>query len=290
MKRNLISIILTLTWMAGGCASKDELKIANLAEAIDAAWEAPGTAMKQPRAFLPENLSLEEGYKVQALREHYMEKERTRAGYKITGTTPDEQNLLAVSAPLTGVLMKDMLLENGAVISAASGNALVYKPALLFRVSSEAINDAVTVEAVAAALDEAYAYIDVPDRLTIDGVPPHGGAVAAINTGARWGVLGGHVPMSADADFLSRLARMTISVESESGETLSQAQNTQNPIVQILFLLEQLRARGGKLETGNYISVDTPAPHAPIPRGQTLTISFAGLTIEPLSVSARFTD
>ena len=286
----LCALGLTAALAFAGCAEKDELRIAQVASIIDAAYETPAPVTDTGGRLSPQALSLDDGYKVQTLRVSYMKKEREFAGYKIAAAGKDMQEAFGLTAPVTGVFMKDMLLHNGSAVRISSGASLAYEADMIVRVGSAAINNAKTEQEVAAALDEGYVFIELPDLLGMNGGELHGGLIAAANAGARWGVMGGAFPISSNPGAVQDLQNMTVTMVDGSGAVLGRTDGPQNPLSPVLVLIKQLEARGTPLAKGDYISVGTFIAPSPAKAGQTLFVHYDGLTPERLSASVTFTE
>ena len=87
------------------------------------------------------------------------------AGYKVGLTDTKAQEMFAISQPLVGVLFKEMLLPDGAVIAQDSATSLLVELDLLARVKSMEINQAGSIEDVARHIDAIIPFIELPDAM-----------------------------------------------------------------------------------------------------------------------------
>jgi 2-keto-4-pentenoate hydratase len=111
-------------------------------------------------------------------------------GYKAGLTNPAVQKRFNASAPVWGVLYEPMLLKDGATVEAAFGARPLFEADLMVRVSDARINQAKTPEQVLQYIDQVIPAIELPD-LVVEAPPKlNGAAIAAINVGARYFVMG----------------------------------------------------------------------------------------------------
>ena len=113
-----------------------------------------------------------------------------RIGYKVALTSPVAQKKFGVDQPLAGILLEGMLRKTGASILAKSGIRLMLEADLLVRVGDSAINKASTPMEILACLSEVIPFVEVPDHVYEPKQRLNAAALAAINAGARYGIIG----------------------------------------------------------------------------------------------------
>lgn len=211
-----------------------------------------------------------------------------RAGYKVGLTDRKAQEMFGISQPLVGVLFKQMLRQDGAVIALDSATSLLVELDLLARVSSAGINRAASVEQVARHIDAIVPFIELPDALfRLDG----GNAAALLmagNVGARWGVAGMPVTAVAAQDLVERLPSMTFRLTTDTGEVLREGRGDRilgHPLNSILYLLEELRLRNETLKQGDLISLGAIGGPVKAERGRRYTAQYSGFGAGDFSVS-----
>ena len=123
------------------------------------------------------------------------------AGYKAALTNPDIQQKMGINEPLLGIFLKNMLLENPAEINISSTVLPFAEADLLVRVKDASINEAKTDEELLAAIDQVIPFIEIPDRLYSTEKPLTADMLTAINTGARYGVMGTAIAMEDIGNF-----------------------------------------------------------------------------------------
>ena len=116
-------------------------------------------------------------------------------GYKAGLTNPAVQKRFNTDKPVWGKLYEGMVLPSGATVDAAFGARPLYEADMLVRVKSAAINQAKTPMDVLDAVDQIIPFIELPDLMVENPGSLNGAGVAAINVGARLGVMG--EPISA---------------------------------------------------------------------------------------------
>src|SRR5215207_6366903 len=86
-------------------------------------------------------------------------------GYKVGLTSKAVQESLGASTPVRGVLLRDMMLKDGAMVSPQFGARPIWEPDLIVVVRDAGINQAKTPLEVARHLSEVVAFIELPDRI-----------------------------------------------------------------------------------------------------------------------------
>ena len=211
-----------------------------------------------------------------------------QAGYKVGLTDRTAQEMFGIPQPLVGVLFREMLLPDGAVIALDSATSLLLELDLLARVKSAEINQAVSIEAIARHIDAIIPFIELPDALfRLDG-----GSAAALllagNVGARWGVTGTPVTVVNAQDLVEYLPAMTLHLETDTGALIRQGQGNQilgHPLNSVLFLLKELALRNEILKPGHIISLGAIGGPVKAEQGRRYTAKYSGYGEKEFSVS-----
>lgn len=135
-------------------------------------------------------------------------------------------------------------IASGKLLSALA--RLLSEGDLLLRVRSPAINQARTLEEVAAEIDAAIPFIESSDMMLPQGTPRTKPIWTATNGNARWGVLGEPQDLShmTPAERVRRLGALEVALSNAAGEQLQRAGMRSNPLQSVLEVLEDLRRRG----------------------------------------------
>jgi 2-oxo-hept-3-ene-1,7-dioate hydratase len=206
------------------------------------------------------------------------------AGYKAGLTSKPAQERFGVPEPVRGMLLRGMLLEDGATVPATWGARPVFEADLIAVVADEAINAATTPAGVLAHLSAIRPFIELPDLAYAKDQPLTGATITAMNVGARLGVLGAPIP--ATPALLEPLAAMTVRITDQTGAELSAAPGAAvlgHPLNSVIWLV----SNRVPLKAGDLVSVGSFGPLLPPKPGMTVTATYAGLPGDP-SVSVSF--
>lgn len=248
---------------------------------------------KTPAAPLDSNLSLDQAVKVQ---EQFVKGIEDAfgppVGYKAGLTSPPAQKRFNLTHPLRGVLMKNMLLKDGAVLPAGFGTRPMSEGDLIMRVGSDDINSAKTPMEALAAMDAVIPFIELPDLVYAKEVKMNGAAISAINVGARYGVLGEPIPLFATSEWDNRLRDMHLEIFDEGGNKLAEGKGSAllgHPLNVVLWLRDSLKREGKRLRKGDLLSLGTITKMIPVRLGATVRARYTGLDPKgPVEVSVRF--
>jgi len=221
--------------------------------------------------------------------------EGMRVGYKAGLTNPAVQQRFKASQPVWGVLHNDMLLADGAQVSAAFGARPLYEADMLVRVRSADVNKARTPAEVLAAVDQIIPFIELPD-LVVDAPPKlDGNGVTAINVGARLGVQG--TPLAVPTDpaaqqaLLAQLAAMKVTLRDATGKELGGGKGSDvldHPLNAVSWLAQALAADGQALRPGELVGLGSFSALLPPQPGLKVTASYDGVPgLQPVSVTFK---
>lgn len=211
------------------------------------------------------------------------------AGYKAALTSLAMQERFGVSEPVHGRLLRHMLLPDGAEVPAGFGARPMWEADLLVVVKDGNLQRARDLREAAESISHLVPFMELPDTMLAEGVKFTGPALVAINTGARYGVMGKRIPMQSDPAFIDRLADMTV-VLSEDGKELARGPGAAimgHPLNAALWLARALERNGIRLKAGDLLSLGSFLPLQPPRSGATASVQYLGLPGDP-SVSVRF--
>ncbi len=197
------------------------------------------------------------------------------AGYKAAITNPDIQQKMNINKPLLGIFLNKMLLQSPATINTQSTTHPFAEADLLVRVKSAAINEAKTDDEILASIDQVIPFIEIPDRLFSVDKPLTADMLTAINTGARYGVMGEPIPMDAIEHL--NLCQVGIVYDDRSHLKTGHCSSLMgNPVNVIRWLRDELLALNYPLKPGTYLSLGSLTTPIPIKKGR-LTAVYTGL-------------
>jgi 2-keto-4-pentenoate hydratase len=215
------------------------------------------------------------------------------AGYKAGLTNPAVQARFNAKAPVWGALYERMLLKDGATVEAVFGARPLYEADLLVRVASADINAAKTPAEVMAAIDQVIPFIELPDMVV--QAPPrlNGAAIAAINVGARLGVMG--TPIAVPATRGERFAlqdalRDMLAIVKADGTEVDRGKGSdvlEHPLNAVVWLAQDLARQGRAMKPGELISLGSFSRLLPPKPGLAVEVMYWGLPGNP-SVKVSF--
>lgn len=280
----LITTIFAMILMTGFCYAQTADFASQLAEQY---------LKKTPVSEMDTNMTMDQAVKVQERFVALIGKEFGEpAGYKAGLTNPQVQKVFGVNQPVRGTLLKKMLLQNGAVVPANFGAIPMTEGDLVVRVKDEGINQAKTGEEILKHLDAVIPFIELPDMVCGKNVKFNGPVLAAINVGARYGVLGDPIPLEATPEWAERLKNFTLQVFDEKGALVSEGKGTAllgDPLSAALWIKDSVIAEGKKLKKGDILSLGSITKMIPARSGMTLKARYTGLDPKgPVEVSVSF--
>ena len=213
-------------------------------------------------------------------------------GYKAGLTNVDVQKALGVAHPLRGILLKKMLLKSGATIEANYGIRPFAEGDLILRVGSAEINKAKTPQETLRWIDAAIPFVELPDMPYAKELKLNGPAIAAVNVGARFGVMGSPIPLKASKEWMDRLKNFKLQIFDDKGTVLSEGQGTSllgDPLNVVLWISDSLKAEGKKLNKGDLLSLGSITKMLPTAPNTSLRAHYIDLDPKgPIDVIVKF--
>jgi 2-keto-4-pentenoate hydratase len=227
-------------------------------------------------------------------------------GYKVGLTGKAMQERLRVSHPVSGVLLAGMLRKSGwtiypktspgAYLEGTNGPIPANYAArplveadLIAVIGDAGVNQARTPAEVLAHLSALRPFIELADLALPPDEKPTAASIAAVNVGARLGVLG--EPIAIEPGLAERLATMKVSLTDGAGKVLAEAPGAAilgHPLNAVIWLAQDLAARGEALQPGQLVSLGSFGPPVlPVPGG-TVTARYDGLSAAPVTLSVDF--
>src|SRR3954470_2044249 len=210
---------------------------------------------KTPSESIHAGLGLAEARRMQAeFVQLLMPKLGPRVGFKVGLTSKAVQESVGASAPVRGVLLRSMMLKNGAKVSAHFGARPIWEADLIVVVKDAGINQAKTPLEVAKHLSEIVAFIELPDRIVAETEKIDGNLITAINSSARLGVLGERARIQPTEEFVTILQKMKVTAVDQKGTILVNATGDAllgHPLNPVLWLIHDLAATGESLKPGD---------------------------------------
>ena len=286
LHKNLAPLVaVVLVWLAsivpGAAALPSPKAIDTFAEDYLAVREARGFGQK---------LSMREALAVQ---QSFVRKLQPtlgkQVGYKVGLVSREAQQRFGVEAPVRGVLLEKMILQNDAVIPANFAVRPLLEADLVVVVKDKDINEAQSILEVADHISDVVAFIELPDAFIATNPPPTGAQLTAGNVGARLGVMGRRLAVKGTAEFVKSLAEMQVTITDQTGAVLGRERGSvilDHPLNAVLWLMEELHESGIKLRAGDLISLGS-IKALPARSGMSVTVKYDGLPGGSIDVSVR---
>lgn len=202
-------------------------------------------------------------------------------GYKAGLTSTPAQERFGASAPVRGVLYRDMMMESGATLDVPWGAVPMVEADLVLEIGDSAVNSATTREEVMQNIASIRPFIELPDLALDPSQPMTPETITAMGVGARRGVLGAAIAVEDAAAMTKALAEMQVQLRDGAGEVVLSAPGTSvlgHPAETILWL----HAVGVTFKAGDLVSVGSFGPL--VPPGSLkggATVSYEGLPGSP---------
>lgn len=210
-------------------------------------------------------------------------------GYKVGLTSKAMQDRLGVGHPVSGVLLRDMLLDPTTPVPADFAARPLVEADLVAVIGGDGVNQAKTPAEILAHLAALRPFIELADLSLAPDETPTAEAITAINVGARLGILG--PPIAIEPGFAERLATMQVSLTDGTGKVLAEAPGAAilgHPLNAVIWLVQDLAARGEALRPGQLVSLGSFGPPAQPVRGGTVTLRYDGLLPAPVTLAVNF--
>lgn len=212
-------------------------------------------------------------------------------GYKVALTNPAIQQRFNTNSPLYGVILDKMLLKNNSNIPANFGIKPRLEGDLMVRVGSEKINTANNPQEVLACLDAVIPYVELPDLVYADNIKLNAQYLELINAGARLGVIGEEIPLSATPEWQEELGKIQVIITDETGKELARGDSSAllgHPLNVVIWLRDKLQAEGKSLNKGDLISLGSMTPLLSVVSGSKIKARYLGLQEEAREININF--
>ena len=257
---------------------------------------AQAYAARQPLSNPPEGMTAEDAACTRAKFQQLLAREHGElVGYKVDLSNVHLQKSFRTHEPVWGSYYRSMLLPNNSAVPAQFGAHPLYKANLLVRVKSGGINTAKTPEEVLAHVDQIIPYIELVDVLVEKPAQLTPNNIAAINAGARLGVMG--TPLAVPAAgrdrqrMLRELGTMSVHVIGANGRILARGKGSDvmgHPLKSVIWLAGALRQQGQELKPGQWVSLGAMSPMQRARAGTRMTVAYPGLTgARPVTVQFK---
>ena len=247
---------------------------------------------KRPTKAIQKGLSIAEALTFQdRFVEQLSTKLGSRVGYKVGLVAKETQERYGVTAPVRGVLLKEMMLKDGTELTVLFGSRPIFEADLIVVVKDERINQARTPLEAAQSLSEIVAFIELPDMLLDPSITPTGSILVANNVGARLGVLGQRTAIKPTREFVDAFSNMSLILSDQTGKELVNSKANVilgHPLNAVTWLAKDLAASGQKLKAGDLISLGSVAAPLTPQAGQRIKLRYEGLPGGVLTASVVF--
>jgi 2-keto-4-pentenoate hydratase len=210
-------------------------------------------------------------------------------GYKAALTNPAVQKALNYPNPIRGVLFEKMRAD-GTELPARFGARPLFEADLVMEVKDTSINQATTHLEALRGISRIYPFIELPDLMVEDPAKLTALSLLFLNAGARHGVLGKPLDVTATPELVESLGNMTVRLSDQEGKVLETGKGSAilgQPLNAVLWLIKELNGSGIALQTGDLLSLGSFSRPQPPKAGMGITVTYEGLPGPP-TVSVRF--
>ena len=249
------------------------------ARLLYAAWRDQRPISGLPESCRPQ--SLDDGYRIQAALEALHD--APVAGYKIGATNEVAQRMFDVDAPFFGRVYAPSLLDSPATVAAGAVRLHIIEAEFDFTLKEDLPlrNGAYSRDEVMAAVDNLHPAIEIPDSRYENwrdaGMPQ----LVADNAVAALLVMGSPARDWRGLD-LSRQS-VTIKVNGEAVDEGSGANVLGDPCNALVWLANELSARGLGLKAGQVVTTGSAANVIKVNPGDTVVTDFGSLGVAQAS-------
>jgi 2-keto-4-pentenoate hydratase len=212
-------------------------------------------------------------------------------GYKAGLTNQEIQAKFQTDRPVLGVLLEKMLLKSGAVVPINFGTRPLLEGDLMVRVSNEKINTAKTPQEVLSAIDAVIPFLEMPDLVYAEKAKLTASEIVAINVGARLGVMGQAIPINNSQEWQDKINKIDLVLFDSEGKQLARGNSRAllgDPLKVILWLRDDLKARGKSLKKGDLLSLGSLTPPIEIESAIAIRAQYSGLSDgDPVEVTVE---
>lgn len=214
-------------------------------------------------------------------------------GYKVGAYSAAARAPIGAKEPVVGILLRRMVLEEGASVSVSFAVAPVAEPDFLLVVRDAGINTARSREEVYRHLRGYRPFIELPDNNNGPEVKPTLGRLMALNVNARLGIEGKEVPLPPTPEGFAALSNLTVrvAIQTSSGTRHQQAKSTEtlgDPVDIVIAARDLLLGEGRRLKAGDVISIGSIAVPHPPEAGEVLTVDY-DIPGHPSRIRVQFT-
>jgi 2-keto-4-pentenoate hydratase len=191
-------------------------------------------------------------------------------------------------------MLNNMMRESGVVMPVAFGSVPFCEGSLIVRVGDAAVNGAKTPEETLKWLDAVIPFTELSDMVFARGVQLTAPAMAAVNVGARYGIMGDPIKLSPTPEWIARLKTFSVRVVDEKGTLIGEGRGKAlmgGPLAVVLWIRDSLAAEGKELVKGDLLSLGSlTKPILPRP-GMTVRSIYTGLDPKgPVEISVGFEE
>ena len=204
-------------------------------------------------------------------------------GYKAALTSEAAQKRFGVRQPVLGLLLAKMLRPQASQLPVKFGAIPLCEADLILRIGDTRINRAHDESEAMASIDAVIPFLELPDAVYGPDVSLNAASIAAVNAGARLGIIGEPIAVSEPGLWLERLARIEAILLDEKGTVLRQGGTrafSDHPLKIVLWIRDALVSRGKHLKKGDLLSLGSLTPPLPIRSPGSIMARYQGLDPE----------
>ena len=241
-------------------------------------------------------MTLPEAYYWQGKMAEYLGKKYGKTvGYKTGGHNIGPTFATFPKDGIRGLVLEKMLLPTDSYIRVDSTMRGFLEADFAFRVKDDSINKAENEMELLAGLDAIIPFAEIPDPYYEEGTRTINGTVVS-NMGSRFSFLGAPVLIKPTESWINKINNFTFAVHNEEGALIENGgiKGWYKPLEVVKWLRDHLIFSGINLKAGDILSLGNigiirqlhqNSPRGPAYSGNSFTLSYYGLSDEPMAVT-----
>lgn len=199
-------------------------------------------------------------------------------GYKVGFTGKPLQQRFNIDKPAIGVLLEGMFIPNNSRLPREFGYRTAIEPDFMVKIKSSSIMEIETPREALAHLESVHPYVELVAMQFAQEEKITGNKLVAINIAATKMIMGDAIELADNQESFDLLGAIDTEFFDDSGNMIQRADSSnlmQHPLNVVYWLVQEFKAQGKQLETGDRLSLGAVGRLFPLKEsGKTYTYRF----------------